>query len=147
MGRMYWVPFDDIQVTNDSDQDVWELGAVTNKAILHGWELTSERLTAESIDMRMVRRSTGGNGAAVTKVQGNSDDSAPLATFEQLALAPRTIGDIIKGYKWEQLGPLGLIYTPQMRLTVDAGTFLCLNIQSALGATTGWSGFVCWEEV
>ncbi len=147
MGRIYYAPFDNIQVTTDADQDVWELGAITNKAILHAWEMTSEAIAAENVDLRLVRRSTSGNGAAVTEVRGNVDDSAPLAVAEQLALVPGTIGDIIKGYKWEQLGPVGLVYTPEMRLDIDAGTFLCLNIKSALAATTGWSGYICWEEV
>ena len=61
MGRIYYAPFDDIQVTNDADQDVWELGAITNKLILHGWEMTSELVAAENVDLRLVRRSTSGN--------------------------------------------------------------------------------------
>lgn len=147
MGRIYYAPFDDIQVTNDADQDVWELGAVTNKVILHGFEMTSEATSGESVDLRLVRRSTSGNGTAVTEVRANVDDATNLATVEQLGTTPGTIGDIMMGWKWEQLGPLSFIPTPEMRITVDAGTFLCLNIQSALAATTGWSGWLCWEEV
>ena len=147
MGRIYYAPFDDVQVTTDADQDFWELGAITNKAILHGWEISSEKISAEDVRLRLLRRSTSGNGATVTEVRRNVDDAAQLAVLEQLALAPGTIGDIIKGYHWEQLGPVGHVYTPEMRIDVDAGTFLCLNIQSALAATTGWSGYVCWEEL
>ncbi len=147
MGRIYYAPFDDIQVTNDADQDVWELGAVTNKVILHGFQMTSDITAAEVVDLRLVRRSTSGDGAGVTEVQAKTDDAAPLALVEQLALAPGTIGDIIMGWKWEQLGPLEFLPTPEMRITLDAGAFLCLNIQSPLAATTGWSGWICWEEV
>ena len=147
MGRIYYAPFDDIQVTVDADQDVWELGPVTNKAILHGFELTSEAIGAESVDLRLVRRSTTGNGTAVVEVRAKTDDAAPLAVLEQLALVPGTIGDIIMGFKWEQLGPLLYLPTPEMRITVDAASFLCLNIQSGLAGTTGWSGWICWEEI
>lgn len=147
MGRIYYAPFDDIQVTTDPDQDVWELGAVTNKARLHGFELTSSAAAAALVDLRLVRRSTSGNGAAVTEVRANVDDAAPLAVVEQLALVPGTLGDIIMGWKWEQLGPLQFLPTPEMRIDVDAASFLCLNIQSSLAATTGWSGWVCWEEI
>ena len=147
MGRIYYAPFDDIQVTVDADQDVWELGPVTNKAILHGFELTSETIAASSVDLRLVRRSTTGNGTAVVEVRAKTDDAAPLAVLEQLALVPGTIGDIIMGFKWEQLGPLLYLPTPEMRITVDAASFLCLNIQSALAGTTGWSGWICWEEI
>jgi len=147
MGRIYYAPFDDIQVTNDADQDIWELGAVTNKAVLHGFEMTSEAVTAGAIELRLVRRSATGNGSAVTEVQRNPDDAAPLATVEQLATTPGTLGDIIMAWNWEQLGPLQFIPTPEMRIVVDAGTFLCLNTQSGLGTTTGWSGWLCWEEI
>lgn len=147
MGRIYYAPFDDIQITVDADQDIWELGPVTNKAILHGFELTSSAIAAEMLDLRLVRRSTTGNGAAVVEVQRNPDDSAQLAVVEQIALVPGTIGDILLGFKWEQLGPLQFIPTPEMRPVVDAGTFICLNIQSALAGTTGMSGWLCWEEV
>ncbi len=147
MGRVYYAPFDDIQVTTDADQDVWELGAVTNKLKLLGFELTSEAVAAESVDLRLVRRSTSGNGAGVTEVQAATDSAAPLATMEQLALVPGTIGDILMGWKWEQLGALIYLPTPEMQITLDAGAFLCLNIQSALAGTTGWSGWTCWEEI
>jgi len=144
---IFYAPFDDIQVTTDADQDVWELGAVTNKAILHGFEMTSEKITAEFVDLRLVRRSTSGDGAGVTEVRANVDGSTPTSLVEQLATAPGTIGDIMMGWKWEQLGPLRFVATPQMRIVIDAGTFLCLNIQSALAGTTGWSGWLCWEEI
>jgi hypothetical protein len=147
MGRIYYAPFENIQVTNDADQDIWELGAITNKAILHGFELTSELTAAESVDLRLLRRSTTGNGAAVVEVPANVDDANPLAVLEQLALAPGTIGAILMGFKWEQLGPLRYIPTPEMRITVDAASFLCLSLQTALTTTTGWSGWVCWEEL
>ncbi len=147
MGRLHYAPFDDIQVTNDADQDIWEIAAITNKIKLHGFEMTSEIIAAESVDLRLVRRTTTGNGALVTDVQRASDDSASLSTIDQLALVPGSLGDIIQGWKWEQLGPLTMLYTPEMRIVVDAGDFISLNLQSALAGTTGWSGWVCWEEV
>jgi hypothetical protein len=147
MGRIVYAPFDDIQVTTDADQDVWELGAVTNKAVLHAFELTSDKTSSEVIDLRLIRRSTSGNGSAVTEVKANVDDGSITTVMEQLALVPGTGGDVLMGFKWEQLGPLLYMPTPEMRIVVDAGTYLCLNIQSALAATTGWSGYVCWEEI
>ncbi len=146
-GRIFYIPFDDIQVTNDPDQDIFELSAVTNKFVLLGFEFTSDKIVSEIVDLRLVRRSTGGNGASVTDVPANSDSNTATTNPEQLALVPGTIGDIIMGFKWEQLGPLIYLPTPKMQIKVDAGDFLCLNLQSALGATTGWSGWVCWEEL
>ena len=145
-GRVFYAPFDDIQVTTDADQDVWELAAVTNKFVLLGFELTSELVAAEMVDLRLLRRTTAGNGAGVTDVPANSDSNTATTNVEQLALVPGTPGNIICGWKWEQLGPLIYLPTPKMQIKVDAGDFLCLNIQSALSGTTGWSGWVCWEE-
>jgi hypothetical protein len=146
-GRIVYAPFDDIQVTNDADQDVFELGAVTNKMKLHGFELTSDATTAEIVDLRLVRRSTGGDGSAVVEVPANTDQGAITTVVEELATAPGSIGDILMAWKWEQLGPLLYLPTPEMQITIDAGAFLCLNIQSALTTTIGWSGWVCFEEI
>lgn len=147
MGRIYYAMFDDLQVTNDANQDFWEIQAVTHKAILHGFQVTSESLVAENIDLRLVRRSTSGNGSAVLESQANQADAAQLAVVEQLALAPGTNTNFLMAFKWEQLGPLEFLPTPEMRIIIDPGTFLCLNINSALAGTIGWSGWICWEEV
>ena len=147
MSRMIYTPLDDIQVTTDADQDVWEIAVVTNKIKLHGFELSSSAIAAEMIDLRLVRRSTTGNGGAATPVRANVDDTAAVSTIDTLALTPGTIGDILMGWKWEQLGPLLYLPTPEMQIVADAGSFLSLNIQSALAGTTGWSGWVCWEEI
>ena len=147
MGRVFYAPFDDLQVTTDADQDFWEMSAVTNKFKLLGFEVTSEAIAAESVDLRLVRRSTTGDGGAVVEVKANADSAAQTTVLESLGTTPGTIGDIIMGWKWEQLGPLIYLPTPEMQITIDAGAFLCLNIQSALAGTTGWSGWVCWEEI
>jgi len=147
MGRVYYTPFDDLQVTTDADQDLFVLSAVTNKLKLLAFEVTSSIIAAEVIDLRLVRRSTAGNGGAAVEVLAATDDSAQLGAVTTLALVPGTIGDIICGWKWEQLGPLVFLPTPEMQITIDAGAFICLNLQSALAGTTGWSGYVCWEEI
>ena len=134
-------------MTTDADQDLWELLAQTNKVILHGFEMTSDAIAAEMLDLRLVRRTATGNGTGATEVKRAEDDSAPLALVEQLATTPGALADVFMGFKWEQLGPLGVVFTPEMRPVIDAGDAVCLNIQSALAATTGMSGWICWEEV
>jgi hypothetical protein len=40
MGRMVYCPLVALSVTNDADQDIWELAAPSgNKLVLHGWEV------------------------------------------------------------------------------------------------------------
>lgn len=147
MGRIYYSGFDDIQVTTDNDQDIWEILAITNKCILHGFEMTSELLAAESVDLALVRRSGGGNGSAAGEEQRSPDDAGPLASIEQLATLPGTLDGVLMGFKWEQLGPVGHIFTPEMRPVADAGEALCLHCGNGPSGTTGWSGWLCWEEV
>ena len=147
MGRIYYAPFDNIAVTTDPDQDIWEIATTaTQKVVLHAFELTSASITAEFVRLRLLRRTASGNGAAVVEVQADQDDAATSTVVEQLALIPGAIGDILMGFQWEQLGPLIYLPTPEMRPVVQQNGFLALNLQSALAATTNWSGYLVYEE-
>ena len=147
MGRIVYCPLVDLSVTNDADQDIWELAAVTNKVKLHAFELYSAATTAESINLRLARRSTTGNGSAATPVLADIDDGTITAGVETLATTPGTIGAVLCEFTWEQLGPLIHMPTPALQITVEAGTFLCLNLQTALAGTTVMTGWLAWEEI
>ena len=147
MGRIVYCPLVDLSVTTDADQDIFEIAAVTNKIKLHAFELYSAATTAESINLRLARRSTTGNGSAATPVKADIDDGAITTTVDTLATTPGTIGDVLCEYTWEQLGPLVHLPTPALQITVEAGTFLSLNLQTALAGTTVMSGWLAWEEI
>ena len=147
MGRMVYCPLDDLQVTDDADQDIWEImTASTNKAILHGWELTSAATTAEAVQLRLLRGSDTGNGSPATPVKADDDDGAITASVDSLALIPGADEGILQTFRWEQLGPLGQIYTPEMRIIIPESSYLKLNLETALAGTTEWDGWICWEE-
>lgn len=148
MGVMIYVPLD-LAVTNDGDQDIWEIATPTgDKAILHGWRLYSPKTAAESVNLRLLRRSTTGNGGTSVEVKARESDGTTITlAVETLGTIPGTAGAIIQEFEWEQLGPLGEVYTPEMRIEMDVSSFLCLNLQTVLGATTQWKGWLAVEQV
>lgn len=149
MGRIYQIPIDAINVTNDADQDIWELVAPAGgKVTLHGFSLSSATTTDERARLRLVRRSTtGSGGSASTEVPTDDDNTmAAGAALSTLVTTPGTIGDILGGWQWSQQGELLYLPTPELRPSVSASARLALNLQIALGGTRTWSGWVAWEE-
>lgn len=149
MGRIYVCPFVGLSVTNDSDQDIWEIiGHANGSFILHSFELYSSHTSDERVSLRMVRRSTtGSGGSAATEVRALPGDAANSVAVNQLVTTPGTIGDIGPGFLWGQLAPLIWLPTPEKRIIVPASGRLCLNLGTAVGATRTWSGELTFEEI
>lgn len=149
-GRIYIVPFDAITVTNDSDQDIFEIvGGSSAITYLHGFSLSSTTTIDERVRLRLVRRSTtgsGGTGATEVPVEdGNS--MAAASAVSHLVTTPGTIGDILNGWEWSQQGELLYLPTPELRPSISPGARLCLNLQTAVASSRTWSGWVAWEEM
>ena len=150
MGRLYTIPLDAISVTTDADQDIWE--AVCNstyRAIIHAFSLTSSHTTDERARLRLVRRSTTGTGgSALTEVAMDGGNARAAGTsFTSLVTTPGTIGDILHGWQWSQQNELLYLPTPEFRPVVSESARLALNLQTALGGTRTWSGYVVFEEL
>ena len=147
MGRMVQAPINSITIGADATQDLWSLmAAATNKLILHGWEISSDAIVATLLEVTLLRLSAVGSvGAAATAVKLDTDDAAITGSARVGDTTPGTPGDILAGYQWEQLGPLGMIYTPEMRpvIVVSTGIALVCNTADAFEM----SGWVCWEEI
>jgi len=152
MGKIIYAPID-LAVTVDSDQDIWIIAATAAvKNRLHGWELFSPIVAAETVNLRLLRRSTlGTGGTGLTEVKRDPDQGAIVSAATSLVTTPGTPGDILQEFEWEQLGPLGQLYTPELRPESVVGTgadsFIALNLQTALAGTTQWKGWVAWEEI
>ena len=148
MGRIVYCPLTDIVVTNDSDQDIWELASPsTHRLKLHGWELSSAAEVAQSIVLRLLRgTATGSGGAASTEAHANKDAGTIVGAVKQLNTTPGTDGEVLQTFTWEMLGPVGIIYTPEMRIDMAVSDFLKLNLATALDGTTVMNGWICWEE-
>ena len=147
MGRMVQAPLNSITIGADATQDLWSLmAAATNKLILHGWELTSDAVSAVLLEMTLLRLSAVGSvGAVATAVKLDADDGAITGIARVGDTTPGTPGDILAGFQWEQLGPLGIIYTPEMRPVIEVSTGIALVCNTA--AAFEMSGWICWEEI
>ena len=150
MGRMVQAPLNSITISSDATQDLWSLmAAATNKVILHGWEITSNAIAAtlQEVTLQGITAHGSVGGAAVTAVKLNVDDGAITANAAAGYTTPGATGGIgiLAGYQWEQLGPLGMIYTPEMRPIIELSTGIALTCNTAAGFEM--SGWICWEEV
>lgn len=149
MGRMYTVALDNLSVTNDADQDIWELvNAAGKQCILHGFSLTSAQTSDERARLRLVRRSTTGSGgsAATEEPLDEGNTVSPNAAVNVLVTTPGTASHYLKTWRWSQQNELLYLPTPEMRPIVAASGRLALNLQTALGGTRNWDGWVVWEE-
>ena len=147
MGRMVIAPINSITVGSDATQDLWSLmAASTNKIILHGWEVTSDAIAATLLEVTLLRLSAvGSGGSAVTAVKLDVDDGAITGSARVGDTTPGTTDDILAGYQWEQLGPLGQVYTPEMRPVIEVSTGIALVCNTA--SAFEMSGWICWEEI
>jgi len=147
MGRMVIAPINSITIGADATQDLWSLmAAATNKLILHGWEISSDAVAATLLEMTLLRLSAVGSaGAVATAVKLDTDDGAITGVARVGDTTPGTPGDVLAGFQWEQLGPLGMIYTPEMRPVIEVSTGIALVCNTA--DAFEMSGWICWEEI
>jgi len=144
---MVQAPLNSITIGADATQDLWSLmAAATNKLILHGWEISSDAIAATLLEVTLLRLSAVGSvGAALTEVMLDTDDGAITGSARAGDTTPGTPGDILAGFQWEQLGPLGIIYTPEMRPVIEVSTGIALVCNTA--DAFEMSGWICWEEL
>lgn len=150
MGRIFRCPVENQTIANsDGVLDIFELIAGANdKLLLHKFRFESDATAAESVRLRLVRRSTtGSGGSAGTEVKNDETDSAPTASCTFDVTTAGTPGDVLNGYMWEQLGPLEEIFLPEDRPVVQEGGRICLEVAAAIATDSNMSGYVVWEEL
>ena len=148
MGRIVYGSLNAISVTADATQDIWSVVAATNKHIvLHGFELYSADTASEIIALSVKRITGHGTGGTSITVQAADEDSGTVtATANRTVITTQGTPDgVLMGFQWEQLGPVGHIFTPEMRPKSLAGDGFALTWDSATAATV--SGWLCWEEI
>lgn len=146
MGRMV-IQNIDVTLASDATQDIWSLmAASTNKLKLHGWELTSSAITASVLHITLHRISAVGSGGAVeTEIKLDEDDGAITGSVRSEDTTPGTDSGKLMSYQWEQLGPVGHVFTPEMRPVIEVSQGIALTCNTA--ATPTLSGWICWEEI
>ena len=137
-----------VTIGADAAQDLWSLMAPsTNKLILHGWEITSDAIAATLLDVNLGRITAAGTGGALTAGEQplDSDDSAAVGIARIGDTTPGNPGVMLQSFQWEQLGPLGMVYTPEMRPVIEVSTGIALVCNTS--AAFEMSGWICWEEI
>lgn len=146
MGKLVYAQLD-LVVASDSTQDIWNLIAPsTHRLKLHGWELTSSAVAAAVLDINLHFVSDNGTGGdAATEVLAVAGDAPIVGVLITEVLTPGTPSGALMSYQWEQLGPVGHIFTPEMRPECAVSNGFALTLNTA--ATPTLSGWVCWEEL
>jgi len=148
MGRIVYQELKAISVPADATVDVWSLIASgTQQVKLLGWELTSSAIAAAMIDLNLHRITAAGTvgAASTTEELADEDLSAVTASVRTLDTTPGVDGGGLMAYQWEQLGPVGHIWTPEMAPISKISEGFALTWNTATAATV--SGWICWEEL
>lgn len=150
MGRIFRCPVENRVIANaDGVLDLFQLVAgASNKCKLIKFRFESSAVAAEAVRLRLVRRSTTGSGGDIgVEVNNDEDDTAATAAVSFDVITPGTIGDLLNGYMWEQLGPLEEIFLPEERPILQESGRLCLEIAAAIPTDSNISGYIVWEEI
>ncbi len=148
-GRIVYAPIAGVSMPSDATADIWsfDLNATTHRARLLGFEVTSDSIVAALTTLSLGFATGAGSGGNATGGAQNADDLQTTTPLGILRTADTTVGGDggrIMAWQWEQLGPIGHIWTPEMAPVCLAGEGFSLQ-QLTADAWVG-SGWVCWEE-
>ena len=147
MGKIVYQEID-LTLASDATQDIWSIVGTAAKQIrMHGWELTSEAVAAAMIHLQFHRITASGSVGAASATEELADEeyAAHVGVFRTEDTTPGADGSGMMGYKWEQLGPVGHVWTPEMRPIAKVSEGFALTMNTA--ATPVLAGWVCWEEI
>jgi len=149
MGLIVTAPFANITIASDTSQDLWSLIALTGTQIrLIAWEITSDAVAATLTELELTRiTATGSAGAATTETKVDPSQTATITGVVRVGdTTEGSAGDVLAGYAWEELGPLGQVYVPEARFLIPATDGIALKVGGTAEAF-GMSGYVTWEEI
>jgi len=138
-----------VAVGADAAQDLWSIvAAASTQIIVYGWEVSSDAVAATLLECYLLRISGTGSGGGTPTATSLMENTAPsTATLGEADTTPGSpiANEEIAGYQWEQLGPLGQIYIPEMRILCEASEGIALVCNTA--DAFGMSGYIIWEEL
>jgi hypothetical protein len=147
MGRIVYQKIS-LTLASDATQDIWSVIAGSNSPILlHGFEITSAAIAAALIVVDLHRITAAGSGGTAPGTEELADEefSAVTSTFRFEDTTPGAGGGDLMEWQWEQLGPVGHVYTPEMRPKAKVGEGFAFGMFTA--ATPTLSGWACIEEL
>lgn len=147
MGIMVYMPLSSLVVTA-TQQDIFSVRAASGSKIkIHGFELTSNATVGEIAALNFRRVTVSGVGGSAGTPEPADESLGPsTAITRRLDTTIGTDGGSLKSFQWEQLGPVGLVYTPEMRPTSQPGQGFALTMRAPFASAT-ISGWACWEEL
>ena len=124
-GRVVYAPIAGASMGADATLDVWNvIGSSAIRIRLLGFEVTSDSIVAALTTLTLGFASTVGTGGSPLTEQ-HADDAKTttlLGAAVTDAETPGTDAGRIMGWQWEQLGPIGHIFTPEMAPISAVGT-------------------------
>lgn len=147
MGKIVYQQID-LTIASDATQDLISvLGTATVRIKMHGWSLTSAAVAAALIDLNFHRITASGSvgDLSTTEELADESDTPSVAVVRTEDTTVGTDGGGAMSYQWEQLGPVGHIWTPEMRPISKLSEGFAITCNTAIVATL--SGFICWEEL
>lgn len=149
-GRKYVAPLTNATVTNDSDQDIFELAAGSGIiVVVHEIQLNSATTTDERVQLVFKRRTVTGNGSVATCVALDPGNTvAAESTVDTLSTTPSdTSQSIMHSFYWSQLSPFIWLPTPETQIIVPPSGFFAVNLRTAVASSRNWSGYIVFEEI
>jgi len=149
MGRMYSVSFTDVAVT--AQQDFFQIEAVTVPAIIHAVYLSQSSdvgdASSEGLSI-LIRRVTDALTNVTAEAQLDTGDAAALADLNvndttELVTGAATIHSEV----WNVLMPFVFLPPPEMRLIVQVGNVITVNLNTTPADSLTCSGTMYFEEV
>jgi len=140
-----WTAFESVSISADATLDIFSLMSDANNRLkLLGFEITSADTSAETLAITLQHISAvGSGGSTATEVLGDSGSGETIVgSVRTNDSTPGTADGTIMGFEWEQVGPLGHIWTPEMAPVIHRSHGIALNLRTATAFTM--SGWVCW---
>ena len=147
-GRIVYAPIAGASMGADATLDVWNvIGTSAIRIRLLGFEVTSDSIVAALTTLTLGFASTVGTGGSALTEQ-HADDAKTTTILGAAATdaeTPGTDAGRIMGWQWEQLGPIGHIFTPEMApISAAAEGFSLVQTTADAWVASGW---ICWEEI
>ncbi len=149
MGRMYSVSFTEVAVT--AQQDLFQIEAVTVPAIIHAVYLsqTSDLGDAASEGLSiLIRRVTDALVNVTAEAQCDPGDAAALADLNVNDTTELVTGAAnVHSEAWNILTPFVYLPPPELRIVVDVGNCITVNLNTTPADSITMSGTMYFEEV
>ena len=136
-----------LSVPATADVDIWSIvGTSAIRVKLLEFELMSTDIAAELIELRLRRISASGSGGGTFTAKEPTDPlgAASVAVVHTLDTTAGALVNNLRHYAWEQLGPIGKVWTPETIMGSQVSAGFALTTTSAVAFSA--RGAVTWQE-